>query len=223
MAPGSCIKIEDAYRSYTLNHFCVPKHYEDDLEDIMIPWGLIQDRIERLARDIFQGVKDQPLTAVCILKGGYRFFTDLLDKVTALNRTHGQVSVPITIDFIRLKSYENETSTGEIRVVGGDGLSKLTGRNVLVVEDIIDTGRTMTRLLELLKEHKPATVKVASLLVKRRTDQGINYRPDYCGFEIPDKFVVGYALDYNEYFRDLNHICVINEKGKEKYRQPSSD
>ncbi|KAF2358006.1 Hypoxanthine phosphoribosyl transferase [Trinorchestia longiramus] len=222
MASESYIKIADQYRSYTLDHFCVPKHYEDDLEDIMIPWGLIQDRIERLARDIFQSVKDQPLTAVCILKGGYRFFTDLLDKITALNRAHGHVSVPLTVDFIRLKSYENDTSTGEIRIVGGDGLTSLKGRNVLVVEDIIDTGRTMVRLLQLLQEHEPASVKVASLLVKRRTDTGIGYRPDYCGFEIPDKFVVGYALDYNEYFRDLNHICVINEAGKKKYQVPAA-
>lgn len=72
----------------------------------LILFFVVLCRIERLARDIFQTVKDQPLTAVCILKGGYRFFTDLLDKVTALNRSHGQVSVPITIDFIRLKSYE---------------------------------------------------------------------------------------------------------------------
>ncbi|KAA0192743.1 hypothetical protein HAZT_HAZT008463 [Hyalella azteca] len=178
--------------------------------------------IERLARDIFQSVKDQPLTAVCILKGGYRFFTDLLDKLTALNRAHGHVSVPITIDFIRLKSYENDASSGEIRIVGGDSLSSIAGRNILVVEDIIDTGRTMIKLLELLAEHKPASVKVASLLVKRRAGQGVTFRPDYCGFEIPDKFVVGYALDYNEYFRDLNHICVINNAGKEKYRQTAT-
>uniref|UniRef100_A0A2P2HX18 Hypoxanthine phosphoribosyltransferase n=1 Tax=Hirondellea gigas TaxID=1518452 RepID=A0A2P2HX18_9CRUS len=219
MPTDSYIKVNDDYISYPLEHFCIPKHYEDDLEAIMLPWGLIQDRIERLARDIFQDVKDQPLTAVCILKGGYRFFTDLLDKVTALNRSHGQVSVPITIDFIRLKSYSNDSSTGDIEVIGGDSLSSLKGRNVLVVEDIIDTGRTMTSLLALLQKHNPASVRVASLLIKRRSDQPIRYRPDYCGFEIPDRFVVGYALDYNEYFRDLNHICVINDNGKEKYKQ----
>jgi hypoxanthine phosphoribosyltransferase len=83
-------------------------------------------------------------------------------------------------------------------------------------QDIIDTGGTMTRLLKLLETYKPANVRVASLLVKR-TPKSTGYRPDYAGFEIPDAFVVGYALDYNEYFRDLNHVCVINEKGKAKY------
>ncbi|XP_071529987.1 hypoxanthine-guanine phosphoribosyltransferase-like isoform X1 [Panulirus ornatus] len=211
--------IPDEYSGYALSHFCVPKHYEHDLENIMIPWGLIQDRTERLARNIFQDVKDEPLTALCVLKGGYRFFTDLLDKLTTLNRSHGSVSVPLYVDFIRLKSYENSDSTGEIRVVGGDNMTNLSGRNVLVVEDIIDTGRTMEKLLAILAHHQPKSVKVASLLVKRRPDS-TGYRPDYCGFEIPDKFVVGYALDYNEYFRDLNHICVINENGRKKYAVP---
>ncbi|KAK8734665.1 hypothetical protein OTU49_005923 [Cherax quadricarinatus] len=213
------IKIPDNYSGYHLSHFCVPKHYEEDLEDIMIPWGLIQDRTERLARDVFQDVKNEPLTALCVLKGGYRFFTDLLDKLTALNRSQASVSVPLYVDFIRLKSYENTDSTGDIRVVGGDNMVSLSGRNVLVVEDIIDTGKTMEKLLAILKNHQPKSVRVASLLVKRKSDS-TGYRPDYCGFEIPDKFVVGYALDYNEYFRDLNHICVINDSGKKKYLTP---
>ncbi|XP_066966458.1 hypoxanthine-guanine phosphoribosyltransferase-like [Macrobrachium rosenbergii] len=210
------IEISDNYNGYELSNFCVPKHYEEDLENILIPSGIIQDRIERLARDIFQDVKDEPLTTVCVLKGGYRFCTDLLDKITTLNRYHGSVSVPVNVDFIRLKSYENESSTGDIQVIGGDNLKGLKGQNVLVVEDIIDTGRTMEKLLSILKENEPKTIRVASLLVKRRPGS-TGYRPDYCGFEIPNKFVVGYALDYNEYFRDLNHICVINENGKKKY------
>ncbi|RXG57232.1 Hypoxanthine-guanine phosphoribosyltransferase [Armadillidium vulgare] len=197
------IKIADDYKGYSLMHFCVPKHYEEDIENIMIPWGVIQDRIERIARDIFHDVRDEPLIALCVLKGGYRFFSDLLEKLTSFNRTHGTVSVPISIDFIRLKSYENDSSTGTIKVIGGDNLDRLKGKTVLVVEDIIDTGKTMQRLIELLSEAKPKCVKVASLLVKRR-DGKIGMKPDYCGFEIPDKFVIGYALDYNEYFRDLN-------------------
>ncbi|XP_078288201.1 hypoxanthine-guanine phosphoribosyltransferase-like [Rhinoraja longicauda] len=75
----------------------------------------------------------------------------------------------------------------------------------------------MQTLLNMLQEYKPNMVKVVSLLVKR-TPRSVGYRPDFVGFEVPDKFVVGYALDYNEYFRDLNHICVISEKGKEKYK-----
>nr|KAF6435577.1 hypoxanthine phosphoribosyltransferase 1 [Rousettus aegyptiacus] len=87
----------------------------------------------------------------------------------------------------------------------------------LFLKDIIDTGKTMQTLLSLVKQHNPKMVKVASLLVKR-TPRSVGYRPDFVGFEIPDKFVVGYALDYNEYFRDLNHVCVISETGKAKYK-----
>ena len=87
----------------------------------------------------------------------------------------------------------------------------------MIVENIIDTGKTMQTLLSLVKQHNPKMVKAASLLVKR-TPRSAGYRPDFVGFEIPDKFVVGYALDYNEYFRDLNHVCVISETGKAKYK-----
>ncbi|XP_041366572.1 hypoxanthine-guanine phosphoribosyltransferase-like [Gigantopelta aegis] len=209
------IVIDDDSNGHPLDLFCVPKHYEDDLECILVPAGLINDRIERLARDILRDFSHEAIVALCVLKGGYKFFTDLLDKIKTLNRNNEE-SVPMSVDFIRLKSYVNDASGSKIEVIGGDNLENLCGKNVLVVEDIIDTGKTMTKLLDLLNHVNPKCVKVASLLVKR-TPLGIGYRPDYIGFEVPNKFVVGYALDYNEYFRDLNHICVINENGKKKY------
>ncbi|XP_046371046.2 hypoxanthine-guanine phosphoribosyltransferase isoform X5 [Haliotis rufescens] len=236
MAEEKYIKIADDYQGYPLDMFCIPKHYEQDLQHVLIPSGLIDDRIERLARDIMRDFSHEAIVGLCVLKGGYKFFTDLLDKLKALNR-NSEVSVPMAVDFIRLKSYrisetqkdsvnqvpmssygskENDISTGNIEVIGGDNLANLEGKNVLVVEDIIDTGGTMTQLLALLKEVKPKSVRVASLLVKR-TSRSVGYRPDYVGFEVPDKFVVGYALDFNEYFRDLSHICVINDNGISKY------
>ncbi|XP_036901948.1 hypoxanthine-guanine phosphoribosyltransferase isoform X2 [Sturnira hondurensis] len=160
------------------------------------------DRTERLARDVMKEMGGHHIVALCVLKGGYKFFADLLDYIKALNRNSDR-SIPMTVDFIRLKSYCNDQSTGDIKVIGGDDLSTLTGKNVLIVEDIIDTGKTMQTLLALVKQYNPKMVKVASLLVKR-TPRSVGYRPDFVGFEIPDKFVVGYALDYNEYFRDLN-------------------
>ncbi|EDL84493.1 rCG47045, isoform CRA_b [Rattus norvegicus] len=174
------------------------------------------DRTERLARDVMKEMGGHHIVALCVLKGGYKFFADLLDYIKALNRNSDR-SIPMTVDFIRLKSYCNDQSTGDIKVIGGDDLSTLTGKNVLIVEDIIDTGKTMQTLLSLVKQYSPKMVKVASLLVKR-TSRSVGYRPDFVGFEIPDKFVVGYALDYNEHFRDLNHVCVISESGKAKYK-----
>ncbi|KAF5900880.1 hypoxanthine-guanine phosphoribosyltransferase, partial [Clarias magur] len=194
--------IGDDEQGYDLDLFCIPKHYASDLERVYIPHGLIMDRTERLAREIMKDMGGHHIVALCVLKGGYKFFADLLDYIKALNRNSDR-SIPMTVDFIRLKSYQNDQSTGDIKVIGGDDLSTLTGKNVLIVEDIIDTGKTMQTLLELLKQYNPKMVKVASLLVKR-TPRSVGYRPDFVGFEVPDKFVVGYALDYNEYFRDLN-------------------
>ncbi|BFY98015.1 hypothetical protein BsWGS_01053 [Bradybaena similaris] len=211
----SFIRISDDDKGYSLDQFCVPKHYEQDLDHVLIPAGLIHDRTERLARDIVADFGNEAIVGLCILKGGYKFFTDLLDKIQVLNRNSGH-SVQLAVDFIRLKSYVNDSSTGSIEVIGGDNLQNLKGKNVLVVEDIIDTGRTMQQLLELLRSVEPKCIKVASLLVKR-TNKGVAYVPDYIGFEVPDVFLVGYALDFNEYFRDLGHICVINDHGKKKY------
>ncbi|KAG8004234.1 Hypoxanthine-guanine phosphoribosyltransferase [Nibea albiflora] len=181
---GSHSTISDDEQGYDLDLFCIPKHYASDLERVYIPHGLILDRWVVTLK-----YRDQ-------LRGGYKFFADLLDYIKALNRNSDR-SIPMTVDFIRLKSYCNDQSTGEIKVIGGDDLSTLTGK------DIIDTGKTMKTLLQLLKQYNPKMVKVASLLVKR-TPRSVGYRPDFVGFEVPDKFVVGYALDYNEYFRDLN-------------------
>uniref|UniRef100_A0A8C7J777 Hypoxanthine phosphoribosyltransferase n=2 Tax=Oncorhynchus TaxID=8016 RepID=A0A8C7J777_ONCKI len=209
-------KIPDDEKGYKLDLFCVPKHYEEDLDQVIIPHGLIMDRTERLARDIVRDMGGHHIVALCVLKGGYTFFADLLDYIKALNQNSDK-SVPLTVDFIRLKSYCNDQSTNIVKVIGGDELSTLTGKNVLIVEDIVETGRTMETLLSLLSECNPKMVKVVSLLVKR-TPRSSGYRPDYIGFEVPDLFLVGYALDYNEYFRDLSHICILNENAKEKYK-----
>ncbi|KAJ8313749.1 hypothetical protein KUTeg_008310 [Tegillarca granosa] len=182
-----CIVIGDGNGGYPLDKFCIPKHYEEDLDRVLIP-----------------------AVALCVLKGGYKFFTDLIERIRQLNSHIGK-SVPLAVDFIRLKSYVDDKSTGDIEVIGGDSLENLKGRNVLVVEDIVDTGRTMQKLLSILNGVKPKSTKVA------RTSRSCDV-----GFEIPDIFVVGYALDYNEYFRDLNHVCVINENGKAKYAQKNA-
>ncbi|RMC08159.1 hypothetical protein DUI87_15193 [Hirundo rustica rustica] len=223
--PSPCIVIGDDEQGYDLDLFCIPKHYADDLEKVYIPHGLIMDRTERLAREIMKGMGGHHIVALCVLKGGYKFFADLLDYIKALNRNSDK-SIPMTVDFIRLKSYCNDQSTGDIKVIGGDDLSTLTGK------DIIDTGKTMKTLLSLLKQYNPKMVKVArdnlsrARHVSSEGDKAAMAGPPFyrcivrpiVGFEVPDKFVVGYALDYNEYFRDLNHICVISETGKQKYK-----
>ena len=106
---------------YKTNLFCIPNHYEDSVGNVLIPYGMIQDRIEKLARDAFYDMLSsgrEPLHAICVLKGGYKFFSDMLDKVNSLNSNHSEGSVQVSVDFIRLKSYENDQSTGEINIIG---------------------------------------------------------------------------------------------------------
>ncbi|NP_001087060.1 phosphoribosyltransferase domain-containing protein 1 [Xenopus laevis] len=210
------VVVPDNWTGYELDVFSLPNHYCEDLECVFIPHGVIVDRTERIAHDIMRDIGDNHITVLCVLKGGYRFCTDLVEHIKNLSR-NSERFISMRVDFIRLKCYRNDQCMDEMQIIGGEDLAKLSGKNVLIVEDIINTGRTMTALLNQLEKYKPKMVKVASLLVKRSASSN-QYRPDYTGFEIPNKFVVGYALDYNEYFRDLHHICIINEKGKNKYK-----
>lgn len=130
------ITIPDDAQGYPLDFFCIPKHYEKDLSYVLLPKGLIDDRVEKLALDIKEDVGHEPLVCLCVLKGGYKFFGDLVNRLEALN-TVTEEPIPLSVDFVRLKSYVDDRSTNEIQVIGGDGLEQLGGKNVLIVEDII--------------------------------------------------------------------------------------
>ncbi|ORX42011.1 hypoxanthine phosphoribosyltransferase [Hesseltinella vesiculosa] len=199
---------------YSLDHFVIPQHYDKDVSSILIPHGVIMDRVQKLARLIVDE-NEGPLVVCCILKGGHQFFADLVNCIKKLTTREGS-TVPLSLEFIRVKSYKNDQSVGVNISLTEDELKDFTGKNILIVEDIIDTGKTMVALLERLRSYSPKSIKVTSLLIKK-TERSNGYIPDYVGFAIPDAFVVGYALDYNEHFRDLDHICVISEHGKQAY------
>nr|XP_056713521.1 phosphoribosyltransferase domain-containing protein 1 isoform X2 [Euleptes europaea] len=207
---GRGVVISDDWPGYSLDLFTYPQHYYGDLDYVLIPHGIIVDRIERLAKDIMQDIGYNDIVVLCVLKGGYKFCADLVEHIKNLSR-NSERFISMKVDFVRVKSYCNDQSMQDTQIIGGEDFPKLTGK------DIVGTGRTMRALLNNIEKYKPKMIKVASLLLKR-TSQPDGYRPDYYGFEIPDLFVVGYALDYNEHFRDLNHICVINNHGKAKYR-----
>ncbi|CAL8279983.1 unnamed protein product [Lota lota] len=214
---GDCgIVIEDNWPGYSLDLFSYPVHYSGDLECVYIPHGVIMDRTERLARNIMDDLGDHDLVVLCVLKGGYQFSADLVEGIKALSRNSNR-TIPMRVHFIRLKSYLNDQSTEDLQIVGAEDLSFLNGKNVLIVEAIVDTGKTLKMLLKHVEAFRPKMIKVAGLLVKR-VPHSVACLPDYVGFEIPNRFVVGYALDYNEYFRDLDHICVLSESGKMKYK-----
>lgn len=240
MSTSPYITVTD-HHTFSVDHFAVPKHYVADLESIMLPHGMVVDRIRRMAADVHRdflisnkGNTDTtttdlsrpatPLVAICILKGGHQFFSDLLAAVKALNAS-SSVAVPIALEFIRVQSYHNDQSTGQvdIQLTGKETWDQLSqrwrGKHLLVVEDIVDTGKTMSALLARLNNIGAQSVRVASLFIKRVTATGGKpvFVPDYAGFSIPDKFIVGYGLDYNEYFRDLDHVAVLNDRGKRRY------
>lgn len=144
------------------------------------------------------------------VKGGYKFFLDLLDHVNKLNSGRDRTSVQVALDFIRV-----EVSGPGVSVHGIDDLNVLRNSNIVIVEDIVDTGRTMAKLVSKLTEYSPKRILIACLLRKRCRVPC--YTPDYIGFEVPNKFLVGYALDFNEYFRDLLHICILSQTGLDKY------
>ncbi|XP_042075156.1 phosphoribosyltransferase domain-containing protein 1b isoform X3 [Haplochromis burtoni] len=200
------IVIKDDWPGYSLDLFSYPAHYSGDLDCVIIPHGVIMDRTERLARNIMDDLGNHAIVVLCVLKGGYQFCADLVDRIKDLSHNSNR-TIPMT----------NDESTEDLHILGGEDLSFLAGKNVLVVEGIVGTGKTMKTLLKHVEAFGPKMIKVAGLLVKRVLHSSACV-PDYVGFEIPNRFVVGYALDYNEYFRDLSHICVISDTGKMKYK-----
>jgi len=218
--------ISDEFK-LALHHFCVPDHYASDLSHVMIPHGLIMDRIQRLALDICKAYElaegsGKRVHMMCVLKGGHQFFSDLANSLKQLT-LRGCSSPPLTFHFIRAKSYAGTASTGSVEIQSlGVKLEEMAGCHVLLCEDIIDSGVTMSKLVPHLESFKPASVKVATLLQKR-TPRSNGFKADYVGFSIPDHFVVGYCLDYNDVFRDMAHICVMAEAGIKRHAVPDGD
>lgn len=164
---------------------------------VLISEKEINDRVKELAAIINEEYKGQEVRLVCILKGSVFITCELAKYLT----------VPVTLDFMAAHSYQGTESTGNIDIVQ-DLDHDIEGKNVIVIEDIIDTGRTLHFLLELLKKRNPKSLKLLTLLDKpdRRVTEVF---VDYIGFTIPDRFVVGYGLDYDQKYRNLPYIGVV--------------
>ncbi|GGE42964.1 hypoxanthine phosphoribosyltransferase [Actibacterium pelagium] len=167
--------------------------------DELISAKAISARVEELAREICEHFKDtDKLVVVGLLRGSFIFIADLVREF----------DLPIEVDFIEASSYGDAMeSTREVRILK-DLRGKIEGRDVLVVEDIVDTGYTMTHVVGLLKSRNPARLKVCALLDKP-TRREVPFGADWTGFEIPDKFVVGYGIDYAQRNRNLSYIGTV--------------
>ena len=156
-------------------------------------------RIQALGNAITKDFEDEELVVICVLKGAFVFCSDLIKKI---NR-------PISLEFISLSSYGDSTnSSGNVRLEM-DITANIEGKNVLIVEDIVDTGLTIKTLMDMMEVRKPKTVKLASLLFKP-VKLKHSVKIDYLGFEIEDKFVIGYGLDYAGRYRELPYIGILN-------------
>lgn len=158
----------------------------------------VSARIRELGEQISKDYAGKTLHLICILKGGSFFMCELAKRIT----------VPVTIDYMSASSYGNSTQSGGIVKIIKDLDEPLDGRHVLITEDIIDTGRTLSYLMELMKDRGAADVKLCALLDKpdRRV---VDIKTDYTGFQIPDEFVVGCGMDYAEKYRNLPYVGVV--------------
>lgn len=163
----------------------------------------IREKVKQLAEAVSRDYIDKKPLLVCVLKGAVVFLADFMRSL----------SIPVEIDFMAVSSYgHSTTSSGVVRILK-DLDSSIEHKDVIILEDIIDSGLTLSYLRENLLSRNPRSLKIVTLLDKperRVTD----IEPDYCGFRIPDEFVVGYGLDYNEKYRNLPDICILLEFAK---------
>ena len=172
---------------------------EKDIEQILLTEEQIQNRIAELGEVLTKEYAGKDPVIVGVLKGVVVFYADMIRKI----------NVPCQMDFMWISSYKGTNSTGEM-VVKRDISTDIKGRHVLILEDIFDTGNSLDYTYRHLLTKEPASLKICTLLDKpsgRR--EGIIVKPDYVGFEVPNAFVVGYGLDYNEHYRNLPYVGVL--------------
>jgi hypoxanthine phosphoribosyltransferase len=171
----------------------------DDIAEVLVSEHEIQAKVAALGRRISDDYRGQELLLIGLLRGAIVFLSDLMRAL----------EIPVRLDFIGISSYGATTESGAVRLVM-DLETDIAGRHVLVVEDIVDTGKTLAYLVGNLKARQPASLRVCALLDKPERRQ-VPIQVDYVGFEIPDKFVVGYGLDFAEGYRNLPFVGVLKE------------
>jgi hypoxanthine phosphoribosyltransferase len=169
-----------------------------DLESVLITEGAIRRRIKKLGAEVMVAYGSEPITVISIINGAILFTADLLR----------QIDNPVRLDCIRISSYRNETkSIGRPQLIHSLTLD-IANRHVLLMDDILDTGKTLSLVAELIRRLNPASLKVCVLLDKKGRRE-VPFEADFVGFTIPDKFVVGYGLDFAERYRNLPCIGVL--------------
>lgn len=185
-----------------------PSEYNGHFDKLLITREEIQSRIKVLAQQLHKDYGGTRPVMVCTLKGACPFYQHLLDALQELKQGY-------YMEFIRASSYLGTSSTGEVSIVGSElSETEVRNRHVILVEDIVDTGTTIANLVPMVQKFNPKSVEVCTLLEKRLDDPTtIKAKAKYTGFSIPNSFIVGYGLDYNELYRDVRDIWVISQIG----------
>ena len=179
---------------------------DKDIKEVLISQEQIEKRVQELADELSVAYADKKPVFIGVMKGVVMFFAEMLKRIT----------VPCQIDFMWLSSYSGTSSTGTMQVKR-DVSADLKGRHVVILEDIFDTGRSLEFTYNHLLSKEPASVKICTLLDKPLgRDANVSLKADYVGFEIPMEFVVGYGLDYNEYYRNLPYVGILKPEVYEK-------
>lgn len=179
---------------------------ENDIEKILLTEQQIKDRIRELGEILTQEYAGKNPIVIGVLKGVVVFYADMIREI----------KVPCQMDFMWISSYSGTNSTGKMKVKQ-DVSADIKGRHVLILEDIFDTGNSLDFTVKHLQEMEPASIKICTLLDKpERRKEGITLQADYTGFTIPNAFVVGYGLDYNERYRNLPYVGILKPEVYEK-------
>lgn len=177
------------------------KEMKTDIAEVLLDEQTIQNKVMELGKKISEDYKNKNPVMVCILKGGVIFLTDLIKNI----------SIPLELDFMSLSSYGDTTKSSGVVKIKKDIDVDITGRHVIIIEDIVDSGLTLKYINEYFKRHKPASVKICALLDKpeaHKTDIHIDYK----GFDVGNEFVVGYGLDYAQKYRNLPYIGILKKE-----------
>ncbi|KAJ8906084.1 hypothetical protein NDN08_002583 [Rhodosorus marinus] len=176
----------------------VPEYVRGEIASVLISAEKIRERIEALGREIAEDCKGKDPLLLGILTGSFVFLSDLCREIECKHE----------IAFLRAKSYVGTESTGKVKLEGLESID-ISGRHVIIVEDIVDTGNTLEKLLPILFEKKPASVEICTLLLKETERRTKDLSVKYTAFTIPDQFVVGYGLDYDQSMRHLPFIGIF--------------
>jgi len=176
--------------------------------DVLLKEAEILERVRQLGRQIESDYQGKPLTIVAVLTGSLIFLSDLIR----------QIQLPLRVALLQASSYRGSTTVAGSLTINESFLPDVAGRDVLLLDDILDTGHTLGTLMRWMSDRGALSVRTVVLL-RKIGRQEVHLEPDYCGFEIPDAFVVGYGLDYNDDFRHFPHIAVLPPPSAEAERQ----